>query len=805
MTALRPPRNAKRRPADGGGVKEAVAADTSVASGEISDANVEAWHQRLMRDDELVRWWRDVRGVKPGTLIELQIGWDGRRYTIPIRDVHGVCRNVRRYLSSATPKVLHTKGYGSPPRLMGADRLPSSDPKRWVVIAAGEADAIRLTALGLLALSGTGGEMALPRDEDLALLRGRQVVVVYDMDETGRKGADKLCDALLNKVGVEWVRNVEWPKSWGKDATDLLLNEGWDRAKFIELVKKTERVRPLRRRRPVDSLLDLAMKELDKTDSRGLTGMYLACQIRDEGYPQDEADTIMLEYQGLVDGLKDQPYTESEALAAVRDAYGREPREPSGLGTAGELAAERMTDTGNALRMARQNTGRILYCPAFKKWLVFDGVRWARDDGLEIMKIAKAVVRSMWVEAIDVTDKAERKERMNWCKQSEATARLKAMVENCQSEMVVLPTQLDADPMLLCVENGTLDLRTGDLRPHDPGDLITLVAPVVYDPDATDARWEETLDRFVRPDEGKEEFLQRAAFASLTGTTTDKAFINLFDGNDGNTGKTTFAESLRTMLGPYAAVVAAEAFLSRPGGAGGIRADIASLAGKRMAISSETPPNRKLDTALMKRLTQGGGTYQFERKFENPWEGPITFTIWLDGNSVAKANAEDHPLFRRWRLTPFKHVIDGAPDPHWTEKACASPEYRAAVLAWAMKGRREWLAGGIGSAPFVDAAVDEVRAEMDPLTDYWDESCEFGKHTRSEKFFATTAELYSDYTIWAHSLGVRPINKDAFLSLLKGRGAEKGSERIAGKVTPGWKNVRLRPVAGPKPVASAGA
>jgi putative DNA primase/helicase len=451
---------------------------------------------------------------------------------------------------------------------------------------------------------------------------------------------------------------------------------------------------------------------------------------------------------------------------------------------------ENRTDTGNAKRMAALYADKIRYCPTFKAWYVWDGRIWARDTSLEIMKLAKATVRTMTREAVLHPDDEERRKRIQHCLSAESTAKLRAMVENAQSELVLRPEEMDADPYLLCVENGTLDLRTGKLRRHDPADFITLMAPVEFLPAATDDRWEELLKRFVRDDDGKEEFLRRAAFASLTGTTSDKVFINLYDDNDGNTGKTTFIESLIRVWGPYAAIVNAESFLSKAHGSPGIRSDIAALAGKRLVVSSETPPGRKLDTALMKKLTQGGGKYQFERKFENPWEGDITFTIWLDGNSVAKANAEDSPLFDRWRLTPFKHKFVGKPDKRWLERAAASPEFRAAVLAWVVAGRRTWLADGVGSAPSVDKAGVEVRETMDPLRDFWEQCCRFG----SDAYFTPSALLMERYETWC--LGQpgapRPINKASFEALLKSRGAMNKPRRVDGRLVRGWAGVQLR-------------
>ena len=152
----------------------------------------------------------------------------------------------------------------------------------------------------------------------------------------------------------------------------------------------------------------------------------------------------------------------------------------------------------------------------------------------------------------------------------------------------------------------------------------------------------------------------------------------------------------------------------------------------------------------MKKLAAGSGEFQFERKYENPWTGPITFTIWLDGNSVPRANAEDGPLFSRWRVTPFRHQIMVV-DPKWMDERVSKPEYRAAVLAWAVQGREAWLQDGIGTEPFIEKAVAEVQAGMDPLHDFWEQCVKFGEHTRKDRYFATTLELRQKLDEW-HAL-----------------------------------------------------
>jgi phage/plasmid-associated DNA primase len=192
----------------------------------------------------------------------------------------------------------------------------------------------------------------------------------------------------------------------------------------------------------------------------------------------------------------------------------------------------------------------------------------------------------------------------------------------------------------------------------------------------------------------------------------------------------------------------------------------------------------------MKKLTGGVGKFRFERKHENSYESTITFTIWLDGNSVARARVEDNPLFDRWKLTPFKHRIK-TPDKKWLEKN-ADAEYRAAVLAWIMKGRRGWKKAGIGSEPIIEQSIDKIRMSMDPLKDFWRQELRFG----DEGWFCTTNEVRERYVQWVHARGDKPMNDPDFQALWKAKRQAKGTKtavrRVERKSRKGWGGVRLR-------------
>ena len=157
------------------------------------------------------------------------------------------------------------------------------------------------------------------------------------------------------------------------------------------------------------------------------------------------------------------------------------------------------SDYTNALALVRDHGPTLRYCYPWKAWLVWTGTHWQRDTSGEVMRLAKQTVKRLarQVEALD--EKHQIAALMAHIKTSLSTAKLKAMVENAQSEpgIAVQPAALDRNPWVLNCANGTLDLRTGTLQPHTREDLLTTCLTIAYDPDATAPLWHDFLWRIL--------------------------------------------------------------------------------------------------------------------------------------------------------------------------------------------------------------------------------------------------------------------------------------------------------------------
>ena len=188
--------------------------------------------------------------------------------------------------------------------------------------------------------------------------------------------------------------------------------------------------------------------------------------------------------------------------------------------------ARRFTDLGNAELLVAKYGENFRYLLDAEEWRYFDGRRWSANSA-EIHRAAKATVRAMSEEAVRIDDMEKRATFLKFALRSESDHNLNRMVSRASHEKKVeaLSSDFDQDQWLLNVQNGTVDLRTGALRPPRREDLITKMCSVEFDPSAKCPRWE----RFLSETSGQPDvvgFLQRSLGYSLTGETGERHLVS---------------------------------------------------------------------------------------------------------------------------------------------------------------------------------------------------------------------------------------------------------------------------------------
>jgi putative DNA primase/helicase len=419
------------------------------------------------------------------------------------------------------------------------------------------------------------------------------------------------------------------------------------------------------------------------------------------------------------------------------------------------------TDLGNARRLAELHGEDFRYCKPWGRFLVWDGKKWAEDDTGAVDRMAKNTVRTIDREAANTEDLDERKALRRHANSSEARNRIEAMIALARSEpgIPVVPEEVDQDPWLLNVENGTLDLRTGRLRPHRREDMLTRIAPVEFIPEAQAPTWQAFLER-VLPSESLRRFVQRAVGYSLTADTRERVLLILH--GTGRNGKSTLLEAIRDVLGDYAMKTPAETLMAKP--AGGIPNDLARLNGARFVAASETEANRRLAEALVKEIT-GRDTISARFMRAEWFDFKPTHKVWLATNHKPEIRGTDPAIWDRIRLVPFDvRIPDEEQDKALPEKL---EKELPGILAWAVKGCLQWQAEGLGEPEEVRSATEGYRAEMDVLAAFLEDRCVV---TPRAEVGATP--LYDAYKAWCDETGEHPETQTRFGRRLGERGFE---------------------------------
>jgi putative DNA primase/helicase len=375
---------------------------------------------------------------------------------------------------------------------------------------------------------------------------------------------------------------------------------------------------------------------------------------------------------------------------------------------------------------------------------------------------------------------------------SEAAARRRAAVEIARSDrrVAIRPGDLNREGWLLNCLNGTLDLRTGALRKHDPADLISKLAPVLYDPKARSALWDRVLAEATGGDHDYLRHLQRFLGYCLTAEVTAEYFAVAIGGTE--TSKSTILGTVRRVIGDYAADVQPETFCTKDR-VGGTRDDLLRLAGVRLALIPEADKRRHLDEAMLKRFVSGEGwpergIYQRERDLQ-----PVAKVIFHT-NEMPQMSDDDDAVWRRALSWPFIHRpmhIDTTIKPTLLDLSVSGP----AILRWLVDGCLAWQkAGGakkgLGKATTVDEAKEAMRRSMNPLTDFFEEVCVF-----DQTLWCPRSRLRAAYIGWCKEGNARrPIGTREFNTRVRARGVFDQTGTEGGRGVDGWTGIALKGV-----------
>jgi putative DNA primase/helicase len=450
-------------------------------------------------------------------------------------------------------------------------------------------------------------------------------------------------------------------------------------------------------------------------------------------------------------------------------------QKPEGKEAGPPIASYSQNDAGIAQAFADRYADRVRFAPGIG-WLFWNGNRWERDATGRINQLAVDLSRTALDEVSKIEKEADRRAFFTFANGLGNKSRIANLISLAESNpaLVVEAAELDADPWLVGVTNGTLDLRSGRFFTAERGDLITRSLGTRWDETATCPKWKRFLAEVMKGDAELVEYIRRTIGYTLTGETREQAFF--FQWGSGANGKSVLSATLETLLGDYCHRASAELFDKRHDRNKG--PELAEVAGARLILASETQEGGRLDERLVKDIT-GGETLRAEAKFCAGFNFRPQGKIWMSGNHKPRITGTDNGIWRRVRLLPFEARFEG--DHCNPNLAAELREELPGILRWAVEGCQAWRAEGLGLPERVKAAVEEYRGDEDELGAFIADRIE----DAPEAATCPKRAVFAAYESWTAAEGIRhPMTQKQLSRKLK----ERGWTELYGKY---WRGFRI--------------
>ncbi|WP_431710705.1 DNA primase family protein [Glutamicibacter uratoxydans] len=380
-------------------------------------------------------------------------------------------------------------------------------------------------------------------------------------------------------------------------------------------------------------------------------------------------------------------------------------------------------------------------------WHVYDGKRWAEDKHA---KHAHRLLNELLT--------------MSWNQEAMADKDLSADIRACMTAngsngvlelaskwLTADADEMDANPYLLNVANGTLDLHTQELRPHDPADNLTKITRAGFNTEKISARWLQFLESSL-PDPEVRHFLQRYIGSALIGRVREHVLVVAT--GTGRNGKSVLADAVSHALGDYGITASNDMLVTGRHGhksASELSAQM-DLRGARWAVMSELEKGAELAESTMKQLT-GGDRITAKHMGQDRIQFDPSHSFFMLTNDLPKVDPTATAVWARIRIVPFEVSFEGREDKALPEDLLLAAD---GILSWAVAGLWEYQQDGLNAPAKVMAATTDYRAENDSVKQFIAEECVITPNARVSR-----SELHHAYLAWAKDNGAEPLTPRA--------------------------------------------
>ena len=435
---------------------------------------------------------------------------------------------------------------------------------------------------------------------------------------------------------------------------------------------------------------------------------------------------------------------------------------------------KRTDDIGTSRLFSDIFSNVLRYNTTAKEWYFYDGIVWRIDlEGMNTEKYAKIFQRALYIYSADIQDDRYRKYVASLGDRKKRTT----MIQDARETNCVCAEDLDKDLSLFNCQNCVINLDTFEVMEHRSDLLLSKVANVQYNKEATSGEWEKFLFEVMCGDEVKTQYLQELFGYAMTGDCAQEECYLLYGATTRN-GKSTTIETVSNMFGDYSMNIQPESLAQRKvKDSRTASGDIARLDGCRLLHMSEPPKRMNFDVALLKTLL-GKDKITARHLHEREKEFVPIFKLFINTNYLPVVT--DDTLFSSGRvkvITFDRHFSEDEQDIKLKSRLM-SEDNMSGILNWCLEGLKRYHSNKdrLSVPPAVKNATDEYRKKSDKIQNFIDE-CLF----KSEGNNLTAKEVYAEFEKWCQSNGYGTENKQNFLDELRSKGILSQTGTVRGK------------------------
>lgn len=442
------------------------------------------------------------------------------------------------------------------------------------------------------------------------------------------------------------------------------------------------------------------------------------------------------------------------------------------------LEPEDFSDIGQAKILAREYKNKLRYSEA-TSFLYFNGTYWEenkskaqglaqeltdrqRDDAQNTIEAAQSALKKCNVLDIVIQHGIKQAgkylqtpaqqaalekyirslEYEKFVKERRKSSNINAVLNCVQSYLSINPEDLDANAFLLNTPEGTVDLRSGEIKSHNSDDLITKQTAVSPN-DANMRLWTDALNTFFCGDSELINYVQEIVGLAAIGKVFIEAIIIAY--GNGRNGKSTFWNTIARVLGnnSYSGKISAGALTL--GYRHNVKAELAETRGKRLLIASELEEGMRLNTSVVKNLCSTD-RIQAEKKFKAPFDFTPSHTLVLYTNHLPKVGTTDEGTWRRLILVPFNARISESQDiKNYSDYLFENAG--GAILSWVIEGSKRIIAKNykLDTPEIVSNAVSEYRSDNDWFSKFLSDCCEIDPSYSEQS--SAVYNAYREYSV----------------------------------------------------------